>query len=716
MDKKKVNISGLDIDVYSLNTIIVGSGCAGFNAADSLYSLGQKDIAIVTEGINMGTSRNTGSDKQTYYKLTMAGDTPDSVMDMARTLFNGGCMHGDIALIEAALSSRCFYKLVELGVPFPHNRYGEFVGYKTDHDPRQRATSAGPLTSKFMTEGLEKRVREKGISIFDGYLVIGILTHSEEANREEGRSKDIWVEKKDGDICAEKKAVGLVTLNLNDIDSPNMGFTLFNCRNIIYATGGPAGMYLTSVYPESQTGASGIAFEAGVKGVNLTESQYGLASVKFRWNLSGTYQQVLPRYVSTKPDGSDEKEFLEEYFPNPGAMLDAIFLKGYQWPFDPRKIENFGSSLIDILVYNETQIKGRKVFLDYTKNPAWGSRNGELDFSLLGEEAYKYLENSHALFGTPIQRLKKMNQPAIELYKNNGIDLENEYLEIDVCAQHNNGGLAGNIWWESNVKHFFPVGEVNGTFGVYRPGGSALNSTQVGSLRAAQYIAANYGDRPMPVEDFVNIVKGQVVERIELAHKFISNGRSGSNPNPDTNPNSDSGLDSNFGLGSNSNVMEIRKRMQERMTRYGAHIRSYKEVLKAIDESRKELDELAGNTRISSLRELAEAFKNRDIAITQYVYLNAIKEYMDKGGKSRGSYLVQDNNGKLPVETLPEIFRFLLDDGQLSGVVNEIELKMEEGCLNVISEWKPVRPIPYTDNWFENVWRDYRSKKVFERQ
>ena len=159
-------------------------------------------------------------------------------------------------------------------------------------------------------------------------------------------------------------------------------------------------------------------------------------------------------------------------------MLDAIFLKGYQWPFDPRKVKNYGSSLIDILVYNETQIKGRRVFLDYTRNPAWGSKNGSPDFSLLGQEAYKYLENSSALFGTPKQRLEKMNRPAIEIYMSNGIDLRKEYLEIDVCAQHNNGGLIGNIWWESNIKHFFPVGEVNGTFGVYRPGGSALNSTQ----------------------------------------------------------------------------------------------------------------------------------------------------------------------------------------------------------------------------------------------
>lgn len=316
MNKRSINVEGLKIDVFSLNTVIVGSGCAGFNAADSLYNLGQKDIAIVTEGINKGTSRNTGSDKQTYYKLTMAGGEADSVLDMAKTLFEGGCMHGDIALIEAALSSRCFYKLLELGVPFPYNKYGEFAGYKTDHDPRQRATSAGPLTSKYMTEKLEQCVKDKNIKIFDGYLVIAILTHN---NKLANKS-----------LANEKSAIGLIALNLNKIEDNNMGFTLFNCTNIIYAVGGPGGIYHTSVYPKSHLGSSGIAFEAGVKGVNLTEWQYGLASTKFRWNLSGTYQQVLPRYVSTKLDGTDENEFLNQYFPNPGKMLEAIFLKGYQ--------------------------------------------------------------------------------------------------------------------------------------------------------------------------------------------------------------------------------------------------------------------------------------------------------------------------------------------------------------------------------------------------
>ena len=67
---------------------------------------------------------------------------------MAETLFDGQCVDGDIALCEAALSTQGFLKLAELGVPFPTNEYGEYVGYRTDHDTRLRGTSAGPLTSR----------------------------------------------------------------------------------------------------------------------------------------------------------------------------------------------------------------------------------------------------------------------------------------------------------------------------------------------------------------------------------------------------------------------------------------------------------------------------------------------------------------------------------------------------------------------------------------
>ena len=89
--------------------------------------------------------------------------------------------------------------------------------------------------------------------------------------------------------------------------------------------------------------------------------------------------------------------------------LGLIFLKGYQWPFDTRKLD--GSSKVDILVAEEIK-KGNRVFLDFTKN----LKGLESEYDILPKEAYDYLDRSGALFGTPIERLAKMNIGAIELY------------------------------------------------------------------------------------------------------------------------------------------------------------------------------------------------------------------------------------------------------------------------------------------------------------
>ena len=646
------------MDIFSFNTIVVGSGAAGLNTADRLHDFGCHNIAIVTEGLEMGTSLNTGSDKQTYYKLTLAGGETDSILDLARTLFDGGCMHGDLALCEAALSVRCFCKLADIGVPFPHNHYGEYTGYKTDHDPRQRATSAGPLTSRYMTEKLKVQVKAKNIRIFDGYKVIGIIT--------------------DNGVCK-----GLLALNKNVLkDKPvreltcqlSNRFVLFNCTNVVLATGGPAGLYSCSVYPTSQTGSNGIAFEAGAAGRNLTEWQYGIASIKFRWNLSGSYQQVIPRYVSTDLNGNDVREFLNPYFPDARQMLDAIFLKGYQWPFDSRKIANWGSSLIDILVHREIHQKGRCVFLDFLHNPTLLNN----DFGNLGKESYAYLEQSGAFQPTPLERLEHLNPPAIELYKNNGIDLSREMLAIAVCAQHNNGGLAVNRWWETTVSHLFAVGEAAGTHGVYRPGGSALNAGQVGSTRAAMFISRRYVDNPMPEADFVHLATPAIAPKMELARKFLKN-KTG------------------------CPVQEIRTALGNRMSAYASHIRYAKDIRMVMDEAATQLQNIAEQTVLSNPTDMVTAFENVDLLIAQITYAAAMDNYITVGGGSRGSYIIPDPNGLFEI---PDSCRFSPDNGKLSSKIQEIRFT-RQGCD---LSWENVRPIPQDDNWFENVWREYREE------
>ncbi len=435
------------------DAIVIGSGAAAYACADRLFEAGVTDIAVITEGRLCGTSRNTGSDKQTYYKLSLDGITADSPYKMAQDICAAGCCDGEKAYLQAVNSIPCFLHLCDSGVNFPRDEYGGFPGYQTDHDSTRRATSIGPLTSRVMTEQLEKTVIEKNKTpIFDGRQVVKIITEG-------------------------SRACGVLTLNESG------EFEAFAAKNVVCATGAPACIYASSVYPRSQHGMTGVLIAAGVSLCNFSQWQYGLSSTDFRWNVSGSFMQVVPKFISIDQNGGCE-EFLLECFESPSEMCTNIFLKGYQWPFSFERMN--ASSQIDVAVHEQIK-QGKKVFLDFTENPT-GFDLGELDETVQG-----YLAAAGCKGETPIQRLESLNPKAIDIYSANGIDLFTQPLRIAVCAQHNNGGVLTDINGQTDIQGLYVIGEAAGNFGIARPGGSALNDTQVGALLAAKHIAQSIG-------------------------------------------------------------------------------------------------------------------------------------------------------------------------------------------------------------------------------
>ena len=634
------------METRKFHTVVLGSGAAGLSAALRLRAEGVADVCIVTEGLQMGTSINTGSDKQTYYKLGLCGRDADSPYSLAESL-KGSSAHGDIALVEAITSVRAFSNLVNLGVPFPRNAYGEFAGYKTDHDPLRRATSCGPYTSREMCRALIREVQVRNIPVFERRVAVRLVT-------------------------VNGRAAGVLAVHFDE--AGDKFFEFYMADNVVFATGGPGGLYDCSVYPAVHTGGIGLALQIGAEACSLPESQYGLASIKFRWNVSGTYMQVLPRFISTDAEGNDPKEFLREYFATAGEMNSMVFLKGYQWPFDTRKLPA-GSSLVDILVYEETAIRGRRVWLDFRTNP------DDFDFAAISEEARTYLEKSGACFGTPLERLLKMNPGAVELYKEHGIDLATEPLEIAVCSQHNNGGLAGNIWYEStNIPHLFPIGEVNGSHGVTRPGGSALNAGQVGAFRCAEFIANAYAEKTLDEAAAQKAAEAACAELAKLAKT----------PAP-------------------RSWREERKEFQSRMSTYGAHIRSAAKVADAAKAAWAQYRRLAqAGAAGKTPRDTAEALRNLQLCYAHAVYLDAIDFQMKSGVGSRGSGMVMDPSGTAIHPKLGAEWRFQPENESFR--TRQLVTVAEKG-----SHWIDCRPIPESDDWFENVWADFRNKKIYRK-
>ena len=311
-----------------LNTLVIGSGASGLAAALRLKSLGVDDILLLSEGLKRGTSINTGSDKQTYYKLGVYGAEPDSPALLGRTLFDGGSVHGDVALVEAAMSVRCFMNLVNLGVPFPCDEFGQYIGYKTDHDPKRRATSCGPYTSREMCLALIRAVKAAGVEI------------AEQRNAAEL-------------VSVDGRAAGAVVWNRETKE-----FEAYLAENTVFAVGGPGGLYASSVYPAGHMGGIGLALKIGA--AEFIAAKYRRPTLDFEKAEAAAAllaEDLLRRLAGTRDWRKDRRELQERMTGYAGHLrrmdklddaadaarnlLDAMYQEGYPFEDADHAVTNF---------------------------------------------------------------------------------------------------------------------------------------------------------------------------------------------------------------------------------------------------------------------------------------------------------------------------------------------------------------------------------------
>ena len=132
-------------------------------------------------------------------------------------------------------------------------------------------------------------------------------------------------------------------------------------------------------------------------------------------------------------------------------------------------------------------------------------------------------------------------------------------------------------------------------------------------------------------------------------------------------------------------------------------IRDRAQMLDALEQVNRLLENYPRVVRKPDAGQLSLFFRLRDLLITQRAVLTAMCDYADRGG-SRGSGLYTRADGSLPREGLPDLFRFRPDDGRLRTQVQETG---PEGVV-----WRPVRPIPEIDYFFENQWKEFRAREA----
>ena len=141
--------------------------------------------------------------------------------------------------------------------------------------------------------------------------------------------------------------------------------------------------------------------------------------------------------------------------------------------------------------------------------------------------------------------------------------------------------------------------------------------------------------------------------------------------------------------------------------RFGAAVRSYEDIQRARQAAKEAAQRLASGGLACGRKDLSRLYRLRDMLISQQVYLSAMVDYIERGGKSRGSALYTDPQGEKAYPSLPAAFTFTLDDGSRGDQVQQT------GWAGGLcpSSWRMVRPIPNEDDFFENVWRAYRQNE-----
>jgi succinate dehydrogenase / fumarate reductase flavoprotein subunit len=440
------------------DVLVIGGGGAGLKAAIEAREILKKGkVLIVTKGIlgKSGVTATACSDRMAFHATLPYTEPrgPDNWKYHAEDIYRigGYVSDGDLALILAKEAREVFEYLDRLGVPFVKKEDGRADQFVTDGSEYARACYTGPRTGNHIEEALLTKVSSMDIRIIEHCMVADLIKY-------------------------RGRVIGAFGIDEREELKVKDRLKVFSSKTTILATGGAGEVFQTHVFPEGMTGDGyALAYRAGAQLVNMEFIQIGPASIKTRFNCSGSLMRAVPRFLNEKGE-----EFLKNDLPggmSPAEIGNLVFEKGASWPVSLDKRTHF----IDVAMFKEIA-RGGRVFLDYRANPE-GFRFQDLDpkWQQRYEKEIKEPIPPEGRARSPLDRLAEINPESIDWLKDHGIDLKSgEQIEIAPCIQHFQGGVKIRAKGNTSLKGLYAVGEcAGGQHGANRPGGNALLDGQV---------------------------------------------------------------------------------------------------------------------------------------------------------------------------------------------------------------------------------------------
>jgi succinate dehydrogenase/fumarate reductase flavoprotein subunit len=460
------------------DVLVIGGGGAALRAAIAAKEANpEAKVLIATKGKlgKSGVTATACSDRMAFHAALKHTEPADGnawryhTDDIYR--IGGKVSDYNLAAILAQNGQEAFAYLDQIGVPFV-KKNGVADQFVTDGSEYARACYTGPKTAVHIEEALIRRIEQLPIDVLQHCMVAKLVTSGE-------------------------RVIGALSV---DMLEPNLEKAVFaiSAGAVIMATGGGGWMYEHNVFPGGMTGDGyAMAYAAGAELVNMEFIQIGIASTKTKFNCSGSMMRAVPRVINNSGE-----EFLITYFPNGTSMAEIyniLFKKGASWPVS----YEHKTHIIDIALYKEWQA-GRKVYLDYSKNPVG------FQFDMLSDENQsRYRREMTRDLGaerrdmSPLERLKEINQPSIDWFSERGVNLNGgDRIEVAACAQHFQGGVKINGQGRTTVPGLWAIGETaGGQHGANRPGGNALLDCQVfGKIAGEDAVRTVQAGRGKPCE------------------------------------------------------------------------------------------------------------------------------------------------------------------------------------------------------------------------
>lgn len=260
------------------------------------------------------------------------------------------------------------------------------------------------------------------------------------------------------------KVIGAVGLNLR-----NSEIIFFQAKATILATGGAGQMFpITSNTVQKNGDGFALAYNAGANLIDMEEIQFHPTGMVTPQSKKGVLVTEAVRAEGGILLNKDNERFMEKYA--------------------PEKMELATRDVVARSIYREI-IEGR------------GTENGGV-----------YLDISHLDDDVIDEKLETM----VLQFKDVGVDIKNEPMEVAPTAHHFMGGVKINEKCQSSLSNLLACGEVTGgVHGANRLGGNALADTQVFGKIAGEYASeaaenSDFETNPQMVEKEANRIKSLI--------------------------------------------------------------------------------------------------------------------------------------------------------------------------------------------------------------